>query len=268
MNALNPNSFTNSPAFPFEFDNTIYVRKTGNNSPVFVKVHVADILFLERKHDCPITSIHLIGGGSVETDASIDEIISASPSPVLFKTLWDEAVNIMHIDIIEGNSFIIGGRRHYHRDDTGVELRSHLILCKADRRYSSESDNNGKSVSSTDYTSVLQNGINSRDIYFFSGVSHIRVRLDNIIWIRAAGNYCDIHLVNSSNPLCVIFLIGRLAAHLPRHLFVRISRSIIVNLNFVERIQGPVLFVPGCQLKVPCHKVRDIPSWFNILKQH
>ena len=256
MNNLNLNTIAAPLAFPFEADNAIFVRESCScNASAFVKVRVRDILYLERQHDCPSTSIHLIGDGTVKTDASIDEIISACPSPVLLKTWWDEAVNIMHIERIEGNSFIVGGRRHYLRDNAGVDLRSRLALCKAERQYSNGWDCNE------------QCDIPGKSIFLFSGVSYERVRLDKIIWISAAGNYCDIHLAGNPNPLCVIFLLGRLAAHLPRHLFVRISRSIIVNLNFVERIQGPILFVPGFRLKVPCHKVRDIPSWFSIPKQ-
>lgn len=255
MNDPNSNFLTNSPAFPFEINNAIFVREAGSCSPGFVKVHVADILFLERKHDSSVTSIHLVGRGTIGTDASIDEIISACPSPVLLKTWCDEAVNLMHIEKIEGNSFIVGGCRHYLREYSGTDLRSRLTLCKAERHYPNGRDCNE------------QCDIPGKSIFLFSGASYEKVRLDKIIWISAAGNYCDIHLVGRPNPLCVIFLLGRLAAYLPRHIFVRISRSIIVNLNFVERIQGPVLFIPGCRLKVPCQKVRDIPSWFSIPRQ-
>ena len=268
MNNLISNIPATSPVFPFEAGNAIFVNDASCGlSCSFTKVHVPDILYIERHHDKPATTIFLIGGSSVDTDASIDEIISAGPGSTLLKTRWDEAVNLMHIDRIEGNSFIVGGRRHYLRDNAGVDLRSHLTLCKAERRYSGEFDSNGMSTTSMDDNSVSKSDGSVRDIYLFSGLSYERVRIDSIIWISAAGNYCDIHLVGKPAPLCVIFLLGRLAAHLPRHLFVRISRSVIVNLNFVERIQGPVLFVPGCRLKVPCQKVRDIPSWFSIPRQ-
>ena len=94
MNNLNLNTIAASLAFPFEADNAIFVRESCScNASAFVKVRVRDILYLERQHDCPSTSIHLIGDGTVKTDASIDEIISACPSPVLLKTWWDEAVN-------------------------------------------------------------------------------------------------------------------------------------------------------------------------------
>ena len=267
MNNLISNIPATSPVFPFEAGNAIFVHDASCGlSCSFTKVHVPDILYIERQHEIPITTIFLLGGSSVDTDASIDEIISACPGSTIFKTWWDEAVNLMHIDRIEGNSFIVGGCRHYLRDNSGVDLRSCLTLCKAERRYSGEPNNGGLPVPSDD-NSLSQCGDPGSDIYLFSGLSYERVRFDSIIWISAAGNYCDIHLVGNPNPLCVIFLLGKLIAHLPRHLFVRISRSIIVNLNFVERIQGPILFVPGCRLKVPYQKVRDIPSWFSIPKQ-
>ena len=78
MNNLNLNTIAASLAFPFEADNSIFVRESCScNASAFVKVRVRDILYLERQHDCPSTSIHLIGDGTVKTDASIDEIISA-----------------------------------------------------------------------------------------------------------------------------------------------------------------------------------------------
>ena len=70
MSNLNLNTIAASLAFPFEAGNAIFVHEACNcNTSVFVKVHIQDILSLERQHDCPVTSIHLMGGGTVDADA-------------------------------------------------------------------------------------------------------------------------------------------------------------------------------------------------------
>lgn len=61
------------------------------------------------------------------------------------------------------------------------------------------------------------------------------VRLAEVAWIAAAGNYCVLHHADGvsrrKEPLV------RLLGHLPREGFVRVSRSAVVNLGQVRELR-------------------------------
>ena len=62
------------------------------------------------------------------------------------------------------------------------------------------------------------------------------MRIEDIDWIEAAGNYVEVHVGTSTHLLreTLTWLEGRL----PSDKFLRISRSVIVNLDRVKELQS------------------------------
>lgn len=67
------------------------------------------------------------------------------------------------------------------------------------------------------------------------GGQRVIVRLAEVAWIAAEGNYCVLHHADGASrrkePL------GRLLGHLPPESFVRVSRSAVVNLSHVRELR-------------------------------
>ena len=65
----------------------------------------------------------------------------------------------------------------------------------------------------------------------------IRIAVDNITFLRAARDYCEIHTQNQET-LVVSVPVADVYHCIPPTKFIRISRSITLNLNFITKIIG------------------------------
>jgi two-component system, LytTR family, response regulator len=75
------------------------------------------------------------------------------------------------------------------------------------------------------------------DLFFHDDPRRPRfVRVREIAFIRAAGNYTELHMAAGS-PLLVLRSLSTWEAQLADAPFVRVHRSVLVNLDFVERIE-------------------------------
>ena len=75
------------------------------------------------------------------------------------------------------------------------------------------------------------------DLFFHDDARRPRfVRIRDIVYIQAAGNYTELH-VASGPPLLVLRPLSTWEAQLADTPFVRVHRSVLVNLDFVERIE-------------------------------
>jgi two-component system LytT family response regulator len=75
------------------------------------------------------------------------------------------------------------------------------------------------------------------DLFFHDDSRSPRfVRIRDIAFIRAAGNYTELHLA-AGPPLLVLRALSTWETQLAGALFVRVHRSLLVNLDFVERIE-------------------------------
>ena len=61
------------------------------------------------------------------------------------------------------------------------------------------------------------------------------VAVSDIRWVEASGNYANLHVKNSVYPMRIT--LSRLESLLPRDMFIRIHRSLIVNLGSINHIQ-------------------------------
>jgi DNA-binding LytR/AlgR family response regulator len=63
----------------------------------------------------------------------------------------------------------------------------------------------------------------------------VRIRFDEVIYIEGAVNYIQIHTKESK--YLTYLTIKEIESHLPGHIFARIHRSFIVNINFIRVIE-------------------------------
>jgi two-component system, LytTR family, response regulator len=75
------------------------------------------------------------------------------------------------------------------------------------------------------------------DLFFHDDPRRPRfLRIRDIAFIRAAGNYTELHTA-AGPPLLVLRPLATWEAQLVDRSFVRVHRSVLVNLDFVERIE-------------------------------
>lgn len=65
----------------------------------------------------------------------------------------------------------------------------------------------------------------------------VRVRFDEVLYIEGLKDYVKIYLTTSPKPLLSLSSMHAVEEHLPKHPFMRIHRSFIVNMNQVEMLE-------------------------------
>lgn len=102
--------------------------------------------------------------------------------------------------------------------------------------------------------------LNTRTGYFF-------VDPEDVIYCEADGNYSHITLINGKNEITTINL-GNLEKLLEQHRFFRISRSFIINLKYLARVDRRQNICEmeynglSQQLKVPPQKIKLLEGYF------
>lgn len=91
-----------------------------------------------------------------------------------------------------------------------------------------------------------------------------KIEFKDIRWIEASGSYSCLNL-ECAPKLMLSFNLRELSAHLPSRLFVRVHRSYIVNIDFVDSFIGNTLCIGKNQIPVSKQHKRYVVGRLNIL---
>jgi two-component system, LytTR family, response regulator len=58
---------------------------------------------------------------------------------------------------------------------------------------------------------------------------------DEIVYVEASGNYSVFHLANNKTET-ITMILGKVEEQLPEENFFRVSRSFIINLSYIKRL--------------------------------
>lgn len=77
-------------------------------------------------------------------------------------------------------------------------------------------------------------------VFIMDNYGYRRVSIYDVLYLKAASNYCDIHLADKSRitvsvPMCEV------TEYFPPTLFIRIHRSFVVNLGHISRYAGNIV---------------------------
>jgi len=96
---------------------------------------------------------------------------------------------------------------------------------------------------------------------------------EEIIYIQADWNYSEVFMSDTKSEL-VTLNIGKLEEMLPKHLFYRISRSVIINISYLVRVvrkkRTAILEKNGKEytFKIPLLNIRKIEDFISISNSH
>ncbi|WP_373511986.1 response regulator transcription factor [Persicitalea sp.] len=86
-----------------------------------------------------------------------------------------------------------------------------------------------------------------------NGKEHIRILKKEVVYMKAAGAYVEVYTRTGHGVGSHVFAMNLkyLAQFFPADQFFRISRFVVVNLDFVERIEKNQLFVSAMEKPIP-----------------
>ena len=103
-------------------------------------------------------------------------------------------------------------------------------------------------------------------VFIYQGESeYIRIAVDDITFLRADRDYCEIHI--SGHKTIVVSVPMKDVFHdIPSSKFIRISRSIVLNLNFITKIVGnQIELADGTRLLIGRTYREEIFSGFTMI---
>ena len=104
-------------------------------------------------------------------------------------------------------------------------------------------------------------------IFLRVGECYRRVRINEIMWIESYHNYCDVHVKGCAKPYCSVFSLTAWLKILPADGFVRVHRSLIINTNYVDRLDEKTLYIGAHAFKVPKAHRHVIHECFPIFQR-
>lgn len=91
-----------------------------------------------------------------------------------------------------------------------------------------------------------------------------RVYYHQIRWVRASGSYCCLYLDGTSR-LTLSFNLRELTLHLSSDIFLRVHRSYIVNINYVDSFIGNMLCIGKERIPVSKQHKPGLMARLNVL---
>lgn len=112
---------------------------------------------------------------------------------------------------------------------------------------------------------LLAGPVEREAIFIHNNRAHIRVNFDQIMWIEASRSYCNFHMENGKIYTETLPL-AEVGQHLPHDRFLRIHRSYMVNIQFVESFCGNEAVIGKARLPIGNQYKKEIDEHFLILR--
>jgi DNA-binding LytR/AlgR family response regulator len=90
----------------------------------------------------------------------------------------------------------------------------------------------------------------SDDIYLPSSKGLRKINKNDVIYLQAAGSYVHVHVKNEQKPLIFSMNLGYISQFFPNN-FYQLSRSYIVNLNYIESLDSQHLNLNEIKALIP-----------------
>lgn len=103
-------------------------------------------------------------------------------------------------------------------------------------------------------------------IYIKHNNSIERLKCSMIRYLEAAGSYCKIHMTGNK-VITVSQPLGDIMGKLPTQIFIRVHRSYIININFVNKFYGNFFVIDNDTIPIGRMYKKEALSHFNIVSK-
>lgn len=88
--------------------------------------------------------------------------------------------------------------------------------------------------------------------YIFLRIEYslVKVNLDEIIFIESFGDYLNIHTEGNDEPLKLRMTMLSILEKLPAGRFIRVHRSYIVALKFIDKVRNRIIYIAGKEIPI------------------
>ena len=81
------------------------------------------------------------------------------------------------------------------------------------------------------------NAFAASTLYLPVGKAHNQIRKESVLYLQASGSYVNVYTIEEAKPFLLAMHLGHLAQYFITPNFFRLSRSLLINLNHVSRVE-------------------------------
>ena len=108
----------------------------------------------------------------------------------------------------------------------------------------------------------------SENVYLSYDSGYQKIAKSDVLMLKANGSYVDVYVKNEKKPYCFTMHIGYLFQYFTTQNFYQLSRSYIINLDYLERFDSNFLTLKHHEekIKMPINKQLDLKKHLAIIK--
>ena len=113
-------------------------------------------------------------------------------------------------------------------------------------------------------TDFLESGL----IYLPLDKGYKKINRDEVLYLSAEGSYVYVFLMGRDSPYLVSTNLGNLAQYFNTPDFYRLSRSMVINLRHLDRLESNYLFMAGSSepIRIPTSGRKELMSKLMVIK--
>ncbi|QJW89241.1 response regulator [Spirosoma taeanense] len=108
----------------------------------------------------------------------------------------------------------------------------------------------------------------SKQLYLPVDKGYEKINIDDVLYLKADGAYVKIFLLNREQSYHISMNLSHLAQYFPLPNFYRLSRSLLINLNYLERVEQNHLFMVGHKpaIQIPANSRKELMRKLTVVR--
>ncbi len=105
-------------------------------------------------------------------------------------------------------------------------------------------------------------------VYLPDDEGYERVELKDVLYVKADGAYTKVFAITKETPYHVSTNLSHLSQYFPTPNFHRLSRSLLINLNYLARVEHNYLYMKGhsTPLPIPAANRKELMKRLNVVR--
>ncbi|WP_420150400.1 LytR/AlgR family response regulator transcription factor [Spirosoma sp.] len=112
------------------------------------------------------------------------------------------------------------------------------------------------------------NTLSSEQVFLPVDKGYEKINANDVIYVEADGSYTKVFLLGQKQPYQVSANLSHIAQYFPSANFYRLSRSLLINLNYIKRLEDNYLFLNDNQtvLQMPASSRKELMKKLKIVR--
>lgn len=200
------------------------ILKKLNYNVLFQATNFTQAIHMIEK-DCPDLLLLDINLGGQKDGIHIAEIVRANYNiPIIFLTANSDVATVQRAKLVKPNAYLL---KPFTKDDLFIAIEIAIL----------------------NYNENRANVIENDHFIVKSGNEYYNLKIRNLVFIESRDNYVTIYLI-SGKSIIMRSSLSEILERLPSSTFLRISRSLIVHVAFINKIESDRIHVSDYQFNI------------------